>query len=467
MSLSKYSNYIDHLARIYGLPNSLTGESYQFLYKASSRDADTILNGLNTCKFVIAVYPDIEFVNKLCVSPTCYALPCRSGNNGNKYTNNLQSYFPVKKYAHAYSVVHSEGSVTVCDESWFWIEVLDKKIVFIGTDFIADQIQLRQGDPDAALNRPDAVYWGIAGERPNYLYDNKLNHLKSTDRSADDLMMRLVGDVSNQTGLCLSPLLPNCAPGAVVITGDDDQAELSKYDEQLEILGDLPITYFLHPKTRHTQKTLKAMQKKNRRVDFGIHPDALDEPSRYSEIFDEQVAWFKQLTGYSPLSVRNHGFLNDGYWGHLDSWLKHGVVINTNLPGFDGNIMNGSLLPTRMFWKGELVNHWSILTAIGDGIRFAGGLSDEQSAECMRALAARIRADVVPGVVVLNLHPQNVTETKKMHLAVRELVDSGFLVWNMKDCLNWFEKRDSVKVGLAKRILKGIVQNLVEIPHRS
>lgn len=452
MSSLPYTNYIDHLAKIYGMPVSLAGEGCDFLYKPGYKEADIILRSRNTARCFIAIYPDIQFVDRLCISAATDKLLGKSGSHHNKIINEQESYFPVKRYSNACRLVSSEHSVTVCDESWFWITVKDKNIAFIGTDLIADQIRLRQGDPEAAMNRPGEIYWGIAGERPNYLYHTKLYNRKATDRPADDLMMRLVGDISKQAGLNLSSVLPNGALGAVVITGDDDQAELSKYDEQLAILGDLPITYFLHPKTKHSHNTLHSMRKKNRRVDFGIHPDALDEPDRYSEIFDEQVAWFKKLTGYSPLSVRNHGFLNDGYWGHLDSWLKHRVAISSNLPGFDGNIMNGSLLPARMFWKGQLTNHWSILTAIGDGIRFAGGLSDEQSADCVRALADRMRADVTPGVMVLNLHPQNISETKKMHFAVRELVNSGFIAWNMKECLNWFENRENVSVAFADRI---------------
>jgi hypothetical protein len=47
-------------------------------------------------------------------------------------------------------------------------------------------------------------------------------------------------------------------------------------------------------------------------------------------------------------------------------------------------------------------------------------------------------------VIVLNLHPQNVSETRSMHRAALELIDSGFLAWSMRDCLDWFGRRDAV-----------------------
>jgi hypothetical protein len=144
--------------------------------------------------------------------------------------------------------------------------------------------------------------------------------------------------------------------------------------------------------------------------------------------------------------VRNHGFLNRGYWGHLLAWLSKGVRLSSNLPGVDGRVLNGSLLPARVAWNGQLTSHWSILTAIGDGVVFALGMSPEQSAKCVLDLAANIRDSGVPGVLVLNLHPQNIAETLAMHRAAREVVDGGFLAWTIADCLDWFERVDRPEV---------------------
>jgi hypothetical protein len=226
------------------------------------------------------------------------------------------------------------------------------------------------------------------------------------------------------------------APGAVVVTGDDDQAYLA---EQLSLLGETPITYFLHPQTRHTPATLKSMLDRPW-IDLGLH--ALDEPTRYGEKLAEQVRWFRELVGTAPLSVRNHGFLNDGYWGHLPHWQREGIRISSNLPGLGGRILNGSLLPARLANRGELTDHWSILTAIGDGVRFVAGMSDEDAAACITRLGQDISRSGVPGVIVLNLHPQNVGETRAMHGAVHELIAVGFCAMTLSEVLGWFSARD-------------------------
>ena len=44
--------------------------------------------------------------------------------------------------------------------------------------------------------------------------------------------------------------------------------------------------------------------------------------------------------------------------------------------------------------------------------------------------------------MVLNLHPQNVKETQAMHLAAKEIVRGGFIAWNLRQCLEWFEQVD-------------------------
>src|SRR5262249_52961012 len=130
------------------------------------------------------------------------------------------------------------------------------------------------------------------------------------------------------------------------------------------------------------------------------------------------------------------------YWGHLPHWLASDVRLSANIPGMDGRVPNGSLLPARVAWDGRLTNHWSVLTAIGDGVVFALGKTAEQSAACVPDLADRIRTSGVPGLLVLNLHPDNIESTASMHQAAREVVDSGFLPWTIGDCLNFFESID-------------------------
>jgi hypothetical protein len=337
------------------------------------------------------------------------------------------------------------GEAVVADDSgtaaWLWVREGPGGILFVGTALADDLVRYRQGDPALADAGRARVLWDIPGERPNHLFEAQREGEAAWERHADHWAMALAGIVADKTGCDLEPILPNGAPGAIVATGDDDQAYLEKYRDQLDLLGDTPVTYFLHPLTRHTRATLGSILARPD-IDLGLHPDALDYPQSYGDLLGEQVAWYRALVGTAPLSVRNHGFLSDGYWGHLPHWLRHGIRISSNIPGFDGTVLNGSLLPARVAYDGVLTEHWSILTALGDGLVFAGRRSQEQAAECVHLAARRIRESGIPGVLVVNLHPQNVQEAHGMHLAVLALIEEGFLAWTIRDCLAWFCCRD-------------------------
>lgn len=325
---------------------------------------------------------------------------------------------------------------------WWWARRDVTDLLVVGTNLGSDLVRYRQGNPAHAAQRPTDVLWGIGGERPNYLFESPDASGSRHERAADWWMGALVDAVATRLGVTIPALLPDNAPGVVVVTGDDDQAHLEKYRAQLDLLGEIPITYFLHPLTRHTGTTLREMGDSHV-IELGLHPDALEAPDRYADLFAEQAAWFERLTGRRATLVRNHGYLNDGYWGHLPVWLEHGIQGNANLPGVDGTVLNGSLLPARMTWDGVLSPHWSILTSIGDGVRFALGMNELQSAQCVETLAEDIISSGVPGAIVLNLHPQNVSETSEMHRAVRRLVyERRFAAMTLGGCIEWFAERE-------------------------
>jgi hypothetical protein len=346
-----------------------------------------------------------------------------------------------------YAFNHLQGLSVVIDSSgntsWCWLQSGRGGVLFVGTDLAGDLVRYRQGDPAKDSIRPTKALWGIPGERPNYLFEDQLEGEMPHERHADWWVVALAHFLSEKLENLLLPLLPGGAPGAVIITGDDDQALLEKYNEQLHLLGRTPITYFLHPLTRHTKKTIQKILAKPW-IDLGIHPDALDAPERYSEMLTEQVAWYRSAVGKQPISLRNHGFLNDGYWGHLPSWIENGIQISSNLPGLQGNIMNGSLLPARLACQGTLNHHWSLLTTFGDGMVFALNISDAESAERILDFAQRIKTSGVPGIMVINLHPQNVAKTREMHFATLKVIKNGFHPWTITECLVWFCKRDGL-----------------------
>jgi hypothetical protein len=341
----------------------------------------------------------------------------------------------------AHSMFASAGTVLVKGADgaplWVWLPAGKSGFLLVGTDLARDLVRFRQGDPSVAANRNTDPLWGFAGERPNYLFDGQIDPMRPQERMADWWMWTMREALVRWAGVKANPVLPGGAAGAVIVTGDDDQAALSTYAEQATLLGDLPLTYFLHPLTKHDKASLAALSR-GRRVELGLHPDALDAPGRYDALFDEQAAWFEGLVGEPPRIVRNHGFLNNGYWGHAAAWRRRKVLASSNLPGLDGRILNGSLLPARLALDGELTEHWSILTAIGDGVVFVHGWDDAQCAACVHALADAIRVSGVPGVIVLNLHPENVGKAQGLHDAALALVRDGFVAWTMSECIAWF-----------------------------
>lgn len=445
---------VAHHLRVFGAPASDYGEFCELGCASTVEDLAKKIESIERGAVYVALLPTQSFLDAIGASrptkeqETC-VLKYLLSHSHPVPVSRLRTLHPIQVFAHPDGeplVVTDEGKAA-------WLKIPRGKgfILLIGTDLAGDLIRYRQGDPAQAENRPTGAVWGIAGERPNYLFDAQMFAGHEHDRPADLWAMALAQTVSDCLGEPLKPLLPNAAPGAIVITGDDDQAYLEKYQEQLSLLNGMPITYFLHPLTRHTSKTLATMAR-NHRVELGLHPDALEQPDRYAEIYREQAAWFHALTGQPAGLVRNHGFLNDGYWGHLPVWLEQGVKASSNLPGVNGKVLNGSLLPARMVWNGQLTSHWSILTAIGDGVRFALGLDGQQSAQCIRDMADRILDSKLPGVIVLNLHPQNVAETKEMHAVLHELVHEGFVPMTLGDCVDWFAARDRGETYVSKAL---------------
>ncbi|WP_375775725.1 GNAT family N-acetyltransferase [Bradyrhizobium sp. ma5] len=437
--------FVAHLLRVFGFPGAeaSTDGKPLVLYRPQREDVSRASEFLYRGGSVVAVLPAVGFAKAFAVTSEARSVDSprvlRAEMAGQKPWKRLRTLHSYMRF------VAAEGVPVVTDDEGraAWLSLRTSAggaLIFVGTDIVSDLVRYRQGDPAAANKRPTEPLWGIAGERPNYLFEGQLAGENPRERHADWWCEALSDALTRLCGETRLPMLPNGAPGAIVITGDDDQAGLGRYAQQLEALGPLPVTYFLHPLTKHTPETLVQLKSRGC-VELGLHPDALEEPEKYAELFSEQANWFKQLTGEDTRTVRNHGFLNDGYWEHAKSWNAHGVKGSSNLPGLDGRMLNGSLLPARLLLDDKLTGHWSILTAIGDGIVFVHGWNDDQSADCIFGLADDIRKSGVPGVIVVNLHPENIDKTRGMHHAVRKVVDDGFVPWTMSECLEWFERR--------------------------
>jgi hypothetical protein len=325
-----------------------------------------------------------------------------------------------------------------------WHEDAGRRTLLIGVDVAEQIVRLRQGDPDRVLTDDDRARYGFDWERPNYLFEPQLDADHPTIPWADRLGFAVAEAVSRLAGWPLIEPLPDGARGAIVLSGDDDQAYLEKYDDQLRLLGGAPITYFLVPETRHNEETLRRLPPG---VEISVHPDALDEPGEYDRLCAEQTAFVRRLSGAAVRTVRNHGYLSEGYLGHLDAWEANGIVLDVNLPGVDGTALNGSFLPapTRRP-DGTWSPTYNLLTAFGDGMQQALEMTPRAAARRVRSLVRQVEHDN-PGALVFNLHPQNVGETKRLHrAALRATRRRGWTALGVESYLDWILARDDVDV---------------------
>ena len=83
--------------------------------------------------------------------------------------------------------------------------------------------------PDAAADRSNSELWGLSGERAAYLYERQLAGEGPNERHADWWCWTLREALQRYAGCKADTVLPDGAPGAVVVTGDDDQAFLETY----------------------------------------------------------------------------------------------------------------------------------------------------------------------------------------------------------------------------------------------
>jgi hypothetical protein len=335
--------------------------------------------------------------------------------------------------------VNGEGRPIVA-----WHGAHGERRLLVGLDVENEIVRYRQGDPQRAHAPGSKARFGFHTERANYLFDDHIIPGLATHPWADYLGFLVAEGWSRLNGLPLVEALPNGARGALILTGDDDQAWLETYAEQRRVVGGLAFTYLLHPLTRHTAETLASLSPT---VEFGLHPDALDRPDDYEALCREQALRVGQLCGRKVRVVRNHSYLSRGYLGHLRAWEDNGLELDVNYSAVDGTAMNGSFLPMRVRRvDGTWSEHFSLLTAFGDGMIFALGLSDREAARRVRRLARQIESSV-PGVLVLNLHPQNIARTRRLHEAAVALGRRpGWVTLGLETYLEWLRARDTVAV---------------------
>ena len=296
-----------------------------------------------------------------------------------------------------------------------WWQRGAQRCLLVGLDLVEELIRYTQGDPAKVHTARDKTLWGMGHERPAYLYEDHIVRGSEMTPWADRLGFLIAGAMSKATGVPLIAPLPRGASGAVLLTGDDDQAELEKYATQQRLLSGFPMTYMMLPHTKHSAATLAALPNS---VEYGVHVDALDEPDRYADTCAKQTEAVRTLLGKPLRTIRNHGHLNQGYWTQLDAWERNGLTLDFHIRGLDGTCPTGSYLPFRVRRAdGSWSDHWSLFSTFSDSMLFLQKWPEAKQISVIKSLAGDI-ASRFPGVIVLNFHPQNVDHIPEVHRAV-------------------------------------------------
>lgn len=321
-----------------------------------------------------------------------------------------------------------------------------RRTLWIGLSLTEEIVRNLQGDPTQVGSRASRARFGFEWERPNFLYEAQVVPGYETEPWADRLGFAVAELLAEGAGLPLVDPIPHGGYGAILITGDDDQALLERYAKQLDVIGDLPITYYLHYLTRHTPETIAALPPN---VDFGVHPDAIEAPERYTSLCLEQSAQIRQLCGRPARTVRNHGFLNAGYLGHLHAWELAGLALDLNYPGVDGTALTGSLLPFRVRRPdGTWSQHFSLLTVLGDGMQEALKWTPTEAAARVWHVARQVERRR-PALLVINLHPMNIITTEPLHRAVVALGHRrGWTALSAEGLLDWLQRFDDLELSV-------------------
>lgn len=324
-----------------------------------------------------------------------------------------------------------------------------QRTLLIGLDVVEELVRHRQGNPAKGLTPPTKGEYGFDFERPGYLFAEQIVPRYATRPWADHLGFFMAEALSKMARAPLAEPLRDGARGILILTGDDDQADLDRYQAQLEACPGLPITYFLMETTKHTAESLTHLPG---HVQFGVHPDALTRPDHYDELCARQTQAVRQLCAKDIRTVRNHGYLNAGYLGHLKAWEDNGLLLDVNYPGVDGTAVTGSFLPMRVRRRdGTWANHYSLLTLFGDGMIYALELSERQAARRIRSVARQIEQSC-PGTLVVNFHPQNISRTERLHREIRRLAQRrGWLPLGLETYLDWVQTLEQVELQRSGR----------------
>ena len=347
------------------------------------------------------------------------------------------------------------------------------RIVAFAFDLALCVLLLRQGDPNCA----EVILEGTECARPSSLAID-IGPSDSGWVPFADLLSRLLVDTVRRYLPGSVPLLshlPGMAPGILLYSGDEDNADVASNDAEFECVAAAGGRMNLYIIPNRTQSTVQDVCRYRVQHDVGPHPnlrplDGCSISERLTE-FELQIRMFQDQFDTPARSLRNHCTAWAGYLEPVEIMEKLGV-------GMDGNYFSGTYgysredapyaafggaMPMRFCWpNGRMLNVFQQHTQLADDIMFGtADYSYRLSPQVFAGALDRIFTDIETrfhtpyGVCI---HPGNWVRFSRPQgrELLRQANERRFPIWSFDQWLGFWEARDTWRFNGMTRLQFGL-----------
>jgi len=337
------------------------------------------------------------------------------------------------------------------------------RLICFAFDLALCVLLLRQGDPERAEIIPE----GDACARPSHMASAIGPHDAGWIPFAD-LLSRLLVDLCRRFMPCPLPIvshLPASAPGILLYSGDEDNAEVASNDEEFACVTEYGGKMNLYIIPGQTKSTPEDAVRYSTNHHIGPHPnlrplDGHPVQERLAE-FERQIKLFESTYSTSAVSVRNHCTAWAGYLEPVEVMERLGIRMDANY--FSGTYKSdregapyaafGGALPSRFCLPdGRLYDVYQQHTHLtDDGMFGPPDYSFKISPEVFRVNLNRIFSDISArfhtpyGVCI---HPGNWVkfsgeQGKELMLQANQF---GLPIWSFDQWVHFWDARDTWRI---------------------
>jgi hypothetical protein len=342
----------------------------------------------------------------------------------------------------------------------------DGRIIALAFDLPRCVLLLRQGTPDRAEVIPQGCE--AKNARPSHLAP-EIGGAEAAWSPFTDLLCRYLVALVQRHFPAPMPLLshlPGEAQGMVLLSGDEDYAQVADNDYQLGLLTDAGVRMNLYVIPEATQSTPRDVSRYRRHHDIGVHPnlrplDGRPVQERVDD-FERQLRLFASTFGFPARSVRNHCTAWAGYLELVEVQRRCGVRMDGNY--FSGAYRRdrrpepfyqfGAAMPMRFCHPdGRLVGVFQQHTHISDDISFSpdNEYSHKYTPDAWAAIFTRILDDMLRDghfPFAFNFHPPNWRSYGEpcCREVLRQAAVRNVPVWSFDQWCRFWEARDAWRI---------------------